>query len=83
MVDLTLKDPVNGIIEIGGPEKLGMDQFAKIYLDMKQDKRKVIGDPNALYFGAVINDHSLVPEDNARKGTVRYEDWIRMPGNLR
>jgi uncharacterized protein YbjT (DUF2867 family) len=83
LVDLTLKDPVNGIVEIGGPEKLGMDEFAKIYLDMKQDKREIIGDPNALYFGTVINDRSLVPKDNARKGTIRYEEWIRIPGNLR
>lgn len=83
MVDLTLKDPVNGIVEIGGPEKLGMDQFAKIYLYMKQDKREVIADPNALYFGTVINDRSLVPEDDARKGSIRYEEWIRIPGNLR
>jgi uncharacterized protein YbjT (DUF2867 family) len=59
LVDLTSKDPVNGIVEIGGPEKLGMDQFAKIYLDMKQDNREIIGDPNARYFGTVINDQSL------------------------
>jgi uncharacterized protein YbjT (DUF2867 family) len=83
MVDLTLKDPVNGIVEIGGPEKLGMDQFAKIYLDMKQDNRQIIADPNALYFGTVINDRSLVPQDDARKGTIRYEEWIRIPENLR
>ncbi len=83
LVDLTLKDPVNGIVEIGGPEKLGMDQFARIYLDMKQDNRQIIADPKALYFGTVINDRSLVPEDDARKGTIRYEEWIRIPGNLR
>jgi uncharacterized protein YbjT (DUF2867 family) len=83
MVDITIKNPINGIVEIGGPEKLGMDQFGKIYLDMKQDKREVISDPEALYFGTVINDQSLVPADNARKGSIRYEDWIRIPGNLR
>jgi uncharacterized protein YbjT (DUF2867 family) len=83
LVDLTLKDPVNGIVEIGGPEKLGMDQFAQIYLDMKQDHREIIADPNALYFGTVINDRSLVPEDDARKGSIRYEEWIRLPRNLR
>jgi len=82
-VDITIKDPINGIVEIGGPEKLGMDQFGKIYLDMKQDKREVISDPKALYFGTVIDDQSLVPADNARKGSIRYEDWIRIPGNLR
>ncbi len=83
MVDLTVKDPINGIVEIGGPKKIGMDKFAKKYLDMKQDKREVIGDPNALYFGTVINDQSLVPGDDARIGSIRYDDWIRMPGNLR
>jgi uncharacterized protein YbjT (DUF2867 family) len=83
MVDLTLKDPINGIIEIGGPEKLGMDQFAKIYLDMKRDTREVIGDPNALYFGTIINNQSLVPGNTARKGSIRYDEWIRIPGNLR
>jgi uncharacterized protein YbjT (DUF2867 family) len=83
MVDITIKDPINGIVEIGGPEKLGMDQFGKIYLDMKQDKREVISDPKALYFGTVIDNQSLVPADNARKGSIRYEDWIRIPGNLR
>ena len=83
MVDITVKDPINDTVEIGGPEKMGMNQFAKIYLDMKQDKREVIGDAKALYFGTVINDQSLVPANDARKGSVRYEDWIRMPGNLR
>lgn len=83
IVDLTLKDPENGIIEIGGPEKIGMDQFAKIYLDMKHDSREVIGDPKALYFGTVINDQSLVPGDDVRIGSFRYREWIHMPGNLR
>lgn len=83
IVALTLKDPVIGVVEIGGPEKIGMDQFAKIYLDRKQDHRQIVADPKALYFGTVINDRSLVPKDNARKGSIRYEDWIRLPGNLR
>lgn len=83
MVDLTVKDPINGIVEIGGPERIGMDKFAKKYLDMKQDKREVIADSNALYFGTVINDQSLVPGNNARIGSIRYDEWIRIPGNLR
>jgi uncharacterized protein YbjT (DUF2867 family) len=83
LVDITIKDPINGIVEIGGPEKIGMDQFAKIYLDMKQDKRELISDPDAFYFGTAINDQSLVPDDNARLGSIRYADWIRIPGNLR
>lgn len=83
MVELTVADPLNGIMEIGGPEKIGMDQFAKEYLAMKNDTREVIADQKALYFGTVINDHSLVPEDNARTGSITYDAWIRIPGNLR
>lgn len=83
MVNITLKDPINGTIEIGGPEKIGMDQFAKKYMDMKHDERKVIADPHALYFGTVITDQSLVPGDDASFGSMTYDDWIRIPGNLR
>lgn len=83
LVDITVQDPIDGIVEIGGPEKIRMDQFARKYLAMKQDKREVVGDPNARYFGTVIDDRSLVPADDARTGSIRYEEWIRIPGNLR
>jgi uncharacterized protein YbjT (DUF2867 family) len=83
LVDVVLDDPINGIIEVGGPEKVGMDRFARKYLDAKQDTHEVIGDPQALYFGTVIDDHSLVPDESARIGSIRYDDWIRIPGNLR
>lgn len=83
MVDITIHDPINGVVEIGGPEKISMDQFARKYLDMKQDGHEIIADPNALYFGTVIDDQSLVPGDKAKIGTIRYDDWIRIPGNLR
>tara|TARA_R110002020_G_scaffold41194_1_gene121459 strand:- start:9006 stop:9326 length:321 start_codon:yes stop_codon:yes gene_type:complete len=83
MVNLTVGEPINGIVEIGGPEKIGMDKFAKKYLEMKGDDREVVADPRALYFGTVIDDRSLVPDNNSLKGSIRYDDWIRIPGNLR
>lgn len=83
LVDLVLEDPINGVVEVGGPEKIGMNKFAETYLEIKKDGREVIADPQALYFGTVINDQSLVPGDHARVGAIRYEDWIRIPGNLR
>lgn len=83
LVDIVLDDPINGIVEIGGPEKIGMYRFAMKYLDAKQDMREVIGDAQAKYFGTIINDQSLVPSDHARIGSIRYDDWIRIPGNLR
>lgn len=83
LVEVIVKDPINGIVEVGGPEKIGMDKFAQIYLNMKRDDRQVIGDPHALYFGSEITDQSLLPGDDARLGSIRYRDWIRIPGNLR
>lgn len=83
MVDITLKDPINGVVEIGGPEKIGMAEFGRKYLAMKQDGREVVADPNALYFGTTIDDESLVPGDGARIGSIRYDNWIRIPGNLK
>ena len=83
LVEIIAGPPLNKVVEVGGPEKIGMDRFAREYMTMKQDKRKVVSDPKALYFGAIIDDRSLVPADNARKGSIRYEEWIRMPGNLR
>ena len=83
LVDVIVADPLNKTIEVGGPEKIGMDKFAKKYMEMKHDKRKIIADPHALYYGTEIDDHSLTTADNARKGSIRYDDWIRMPGNLR
>lgn len=83
LVQVIVDDPINGIVEVGGPEKIGMDRFAQKYLDAKQDTHALIGDPQARYFGTVIDDRSLVPGDGARLGSVRYDDWIRIPGNLR
>lgn len=83
LVDIILADPLNSTVEVGGPEKIGMDKFAKKYMDMKHDTRKVISDPHALYYGTEIDDHSLTTADNARKGSIRYDDWIRVPGNLK
>ena len=60
-----------------------MNKFAKKYMDMKHDKRKIIADAYALYYGTEIDDHSLTTSDNAQKGSIIYDDWIRIPGNLR
>ncbi len=83
LVDVILADPLNSTVEVGGPEKIGMDKFAKKYMDMKHDKRKVISDPHARYYGTEIDDHSLTTADNARRGSIHYDEWIRLPGNLR
>ena len=68
--------PVNGTVEIGGPEQFRMDELVRRRLAQLGDPREVVADPNALYSGAKINDRTLVPGDNARLGETRYEAWL-------
>jgi len=67
--------PVNGTVEISGPEKFRMDELVRRRLAQLGDPREVIADPNALYSGAKINDGTLVPGNNARLGETRFETW--------
>ena len=68
--------PVNGTVEIGGPEQFRMDELVRRRLAQLGDPCEVVADPNALYSGAKINDRTLVPGDNARLGETRYEAWV-------
>ncbi|MEK3915851.1 SDR family oxidoreductase [Paenibacillus sp. FSL H7-0331] len=76
MVDFTLEAPVNGIVELAGPERLHLDELVRQYLSAIQDTRQVVADVNARYFGAELDDQSLVPSDNARITTTRFSDWL-------
>ncbi|MGG4142662.1 NAD(P)H-binding protein [Paenibacillus algorifonticola] len=76
LVDYAIGSPVNGIVDLAGPEQLRLDEFIKRYMSANQDSRQVITDVNALYSGAGLNEHSLVPGDNARIASTRYEDWL-------
>jgi uncharacterized protein YbjT (DUF2867 family) len=69
--------PVNGTIEIAGPDKLGMDALVRRFLSAIKDTRQVVADAHARYFGAELNDASLTPGDEARLGQTRFEDWLR------
>jgi uncharacterized protein YbjT (DUF2867 family) len=68
--------PENGMIEIAGPERLPMSEIIARYLKGTNDPREVVSDPQALYFGAYLDDSSLVPGKNPRLGTIRLGDWI-------
>jgi uncharacterized protein YbjT (DUF2867 family) len=69
--------PVNGMVEIGGPEKFGLDKLVQRALAAYQDPREVITDPQAGYYGIQMSERTLVPEDGARLGTTRFEDWLK------
>jgi uncharacterized protein YbjT (DUF2867 family) len=76
LAEVTLQAPVNGMIEIAGPERLGLDELVRRFLRAKQDARQVVTDVHARYFGIDLNDQSLTPGDNPRIGPTRFEDWL-------
>jgi uncharacterized protein YbjT (DUF2867 family) len=71
--------PVNGIVEIGGPEQFRVDELVQRRLASLKDPREVIADPNARYAGAKLSERTLVPGKNARLGETRFETWLTQP----
>ena len=76
MADVAVGPPVNGTIEIAGPERIPLDQFVGRFLTATQDPRKVVTDAHARYFGIEVNDQSLTPGKNARIGPTGFEGWL-------
>ena len=76
MADFTLGAPVNGTVEIAGPEKVRLSDLVQRFLTASGDARKVVADPHARYFGAELKDDTLVPVGKARLGTIRFEEWF-------
>jgi uncharacterized protein YbjT (DUF2867 family) len=76
LADVAVKEPVNGIVELAGPEQFRLDELARRVLSANNDPRPVTADAHARYFGAELDDHSLTPESNARIAPTRFEDWL-------
>ncbi|HMA15489.1 MAG: SDR family oxidoreductase [Bacteroidota bacterium] len=76
LAELTVGRPLNATVEVAGPEACPLDNFARRFLAAAGDKREVIADVHARYFGAALNDRSLTPGDNPRLGTIRFADWL-------
>jgi len=68
--------PVNGIVEVGGPEQFRLDELVRRRLKSLNDPREVIADPEALYSGAKIGERTLVPGNSARLGETHFETWL-------
>ncbi|MFB8228323.1 SDR family oxidoreductase [Cellulosimicrobium sp. NPDC055967] len=73
-------EPVNGIAETGGPEKVRMSEFIGAALARTGDEREIVADPSAKYFGTVLKDDDLVPGPDAVLGTTSYEEWLAGSG---
>lgn len=76
LADVTLGTPVNGMIDVAGPEPFRFDEISRQFLSATQDTRQVVTDHHAHYFGARLEEQSLVPKGNSRLGTTRFEDWL-------
>ena len=68
--------PVNGTVELAGPERFRLDELTRRVLSANGDARRVTADGRARYFGAELDDGSLIPGDEARIAPTRFEDWL-------
>src|SRR4029079_18099245 len=77
VADVAVAAPRNGIVEIAGPERAPFNQIIARYLKAVGDPREVVGDPEARYFGGLVEERSLVPLGEARLGHIGLEEWLR------
>jgi uncharacterized protein YbjT (DUF2867 family) len=76
LADVAVSEPVNGIVELAGPEEFRLDELVRGFLSANNDPRRVTVDIRAPYFGAELNYFSLTPGGNARIAPTRFEDWL-------
>jgi len=77
---VALSQPIHGTIEIGGPERSHLDEMVRKGLAASKDPREVVADPHGRYYGIEMEERTLVPDDGAKLGKTRFEDWLAQPG---
>src|SRR4051812_42548885 len=77
VADVALAAPLNGIVEIAGPERAPFNEIVARYLKAVGDPREVVSDPEARYWGGRVDEHSLVPLGEARLGRIGLDEWVR------
>jgi uncharacterized protein YbjT (DUF2867 family) len=76
LAEVAVAAPVNGIVEVAGPESLPVAEFVGRFLAASGDPRTVVADPSARYFGTLLDDRGLNPDHDPRVGPTRFEDWL-------
>jgi uncharacterized protein YbjT (DUF2867 family) len=77
MTDVALGTPMNGMLEIAGPERVRLDELVGRFLRQSNDAHHdVVTDPEARYYGVRLDDRTLVPDRDARIGAIRFADWF-------
>jgi uncharacterized protein YbjT (DUF2867 family) len=74
--EISQRPPADRVIEIAGPEEFRFDEFIRHGLTAKDDPRTVVADPEARYFGATLDERSLVPDNAVHVGEIRFDDWL-------
>ena len=74
--DVAMGTPLNGVVEVAGPQQFRFDEFIGTGLESRGDTREVIADPQAHYFGTALTERMLVPDTEARLGEIRFKDWL-------
>jgi uncharacterized protein YbjT (DUF2867 family) len=77
LLGIVMGSPVNGTVEIGGPEQFRLDELIRRDLAARNDPREVIADLHARYYGIAVSERALVPDNNPRLGETRFDDWLR------
>lgn len=72
-----LNSPVNGTVEIGGPEKMRLCDFVEKYMRAAGDKRKVVGKPDIPYYGMVLKENSLCPGASGKLTPTSFDKWFK------
>jgi uncharacterized protein YbjT (DUF2867 family) len=77
--EISQRAPADGVIEVAGPEQFRFDEFIQQGLMAKGDPRTVVADPKARYFGAQLQERSLLPTNAIHLGKIRFNDWLAQP----
>jgi uncharacterized protein YbjT (DUF2867 family) len=73
---VSVESPVDGIVEVAGPQQFRLDELIRRFLRERRDPREVITDPHARYFGVELDERTLLPGDDARLAETRFDDWL-------
>ena len=77
MAEVAVAAPMNGTVELAGPDARPLAEFVRQFLAATGDGRTVVADSEARYFGAALDERGLTPGPNPRLGPTRFEDWLR------
>jgi len=81
LADIAIGAPANATIEVGGPDRLQLDEIVRRVVSAGPEARRVVADAGARYFGAVLDDRTLTASEDALLGTTHFEEWLSSSGS--